>query len=206
MDNRTYRKIWEKHYGPIPKDINGRSYEIHHINGNHSDNRIENLKLVTIQEHYNIHKQQGDWVACHLIAQRMNISPEEKSRLISESNKKRVGSLNPFFGKHHTDKTKAVIAKKTKEFHTGRKRSQETRNKMSLALKGIKKSKEHCKAMSIAKMGKICKSFTWKVEYKGKEIIVKNLKQFCKDKKIQPFSSFNYGKEINGFKKIGRVA
>jgi hypothetical protein len=29
-----YRKVWEKINGPIPKDDLGRSYEIHHIDGN----------------------------------------------------------------------------------------------------------------------------------------------------------------------------
>ena len=41
-----YRKIWESYYGPIPKDENGISYEIHHIDGNRDNNDINNLKLV----------------------------------------------------------------------------------------------------------------------------------------------------------------
>lgn len=36
-NNRTYRRIYEQHYGPIPKDEQGRSYEIHHIDGNHNN-------------------------------------------------------------------------------------------------------------------------------------------------------------------------
>ena len=43
-----YRKIYENHYGTIPKDENGRSYEIHHIDVNHSNNDLHNLKLVSI--------------------------------------------------------------------------------------------------------------------------------------------------------------
>jgi hypothetical protein len=68
--------------------------EIHHINGNHYDNRIENLKLVTIDEHYNIHLENGDFIQCLMIQKRMEISPEERSRIQSEaskiSNKKRL--------------------------------------------------------------------------------------------------------------------
>lgn len=50
-----YRKIYESHYGPIPIDETGRTYEIHHIDGNSENNDISNLKCVSIQEHYNIH-------------------------------------------------------------------------------------------------------------------------------------------------------
>ena len=41
----NYRKIYEQHYGPIPKDTDGRSYEIHHIDGNHNNNDINNLRV-----------------------------------------------------------------------------------------------------------------------------------------------------------------
>ena len=208
MDNREYRKVWEKHYGPIPKDVNGRSFEIHHINGNHKDNKITNLKLVTIEEHYNIHKKQGDWVACHLITQRMNITPEEKSKLISESNKKRVGKLNPFFGKTHTKKVRKILSEKNKGENNpnwGKKRP-EVGKKISLSLKGKKKSEQHCKNLSISHKGKSYKKFKWKILHNGKEKIIENLKEFCRNNNIKPFSTFNWGKEINGFRKIGRVA
>lgn len=89
-----YRKIYEDHFGKIPKDSNGRTMEIHHINGDHNDNRIENLKLVTINEHYDIHYEQGDFVACLKMLRRMDKTPEELSRLQSEistkSNNERV--------------------------------------------------------------------------------------------------------------------
>ena len=104
MKKSAYRKIYEAHYGPIPKDDCGRSYEIHHINGNHNDNCIENLKLVTIEEHYAIHKAQGDYVSAFMIAQRMALSPEELRDLASKSvtltNQKRVKEgTHPFLDK-----------------------------------------------------------------------------------------------------------
>ena len=44
---RSYRRIYEKHHGKIPKDSDGRSYEIHHIDGDHNNCDISNLKLVS---------------------------------------------------------------------------------------------------------------------------------------------------------------
>ena len=81
MRDRSYRKIYKQHYGKIPVDNDGRSYEIHHIDGDHTNNDPSNLKAVTAQDHYNIHYSQGDWYACLLISRSLNIDPEEKSRL-----------------------------------------------------------------------------------------------------------------------------
>ena len=94
-----YRTIYRKHYGSIPKDSNGRSYEIHHIDGNHANNDIKNLKAVTIQEHYDIHWKQQDYSACARIAARMEIPPETQSHLISLAVKERVRNrTHPFIG------------------------------------------------------------------------------------------------------------
>lgn len=80
--SKNYRKIYEQHYGPIPNDEDGRTFEIHHIDGNPENNSKENLVALTIQEHYDIHYSQGDFNACQLIAaQRMNKTPEELSEL-----------------------------------------------------------------------------------------------------------------------------
>lgn len=88
-DLMNYRKLWESHYGPIPRDEEGFSYEIHHIDGNHKNNNITNLKLVTIREHLNIHLQQEDWFAAALIAKRIGLGPDYTSSL--QRGKKRPG-------------------------------------------------------------------------------------------------------------------
>jgi len=41
-----HRYVWEYHNGKIPA-----GHDIHHINGNRTDNRIENLELYTKSEH-----------------------------------------------------------------------------------------------------------------------------------------------------------
>jgi hypothetical protein len=88
------RKIWVHANGPIPKDVSGRSYEIHHIDGNWRNNSLENLACVSIQEHYEIHYKQCDWGACRGIAIRMKMSPEVISEISRkagiESSRKRI--------------------------------------------------------------------------------------------------------------------
>jgi ribosomal protein L37AE/L43A len=77
----NYRKIYENHNGPIPWDEKGRKYEIHHIDGNKKNNDPSNLKCVSLQEHYDIHYSQGDWMACHKIAGKLKLSGSEISEL-----------------------------------------------------------------------------------------------------------------------------
>lgn len=89
--SQIYRKIYEKHNGPIPIDELGRTYEIHHIDGNHGNNHPTNLKAVTVQEHYDIHYAQGDWAACLYIAgQRLGKTAKELSDLSKRTQKKLV--------------------------------------------------------------------------------------------------------------------
>ena len=90
-----HRLIYENHVGSIPLDEDGRSFEIHHIDGNHNNNSIDNLQCVSIKEHYQIHMNQGDLKACLIMSKRMKLSPEEKSRLAKLSN---AGERNPSFG------------------------------------------------------------------------------------------------------------
>ena len=90
-----HRKIWEEHYGPIPRDRDGRSYEIHHVDGNHKNNDVNNLLCVTIEEHYKIHYEQGDYAACMIMFDRMKVSPQEKSRIAKLAN---TGENNPMHG------------------------------------------------------------------------------------------------------------
>jgi rubrerythrin len=90
--NPNWRAIYKKHYGAIPKEPDGRSYEIHHIDGNRANNDISNLIALTTQQHYDIHFLQGDWAACARIGWRLNLSFEEISYLRSQAAKEQVAN------------------------------------------------------------------------------------------------------------------
>lgn len=47
---RLHRYVWEQERGPIPAGCH-----VHHINGDKSDNSIENLQLLTGQAHHVLH-------------------------------------------------------------------------------------------------------------------------------------------------------
>lgn len=132
MDN--YRKLWEESNGPIPFDSSGRRMEIHHRDGDRTNNSLENLMLVTIEEHYQIHHAQGDWAACQAIMMRMALDPETiretcsalaKKRIAdgthhfidkdfiakdSERKKSRTGEKNSMWGKNHSDETRQQMS------------------------------------------------------------------------------------------------
>jgi hypothetical protein len=96
IPREDYRKIYETHYGPIPKDKDGRRYDIHHIDGDYTNNDISNLKAVSVQEHYDIHYSQGDFGACFAIAKRLSLAPNELSEIVGRASRERVRN-----GTHH---------------------------------------------------------------------------------------------------------
>ncbi len=51
---REHRWVWTQANGDIPKGM-----VIHHINGNRSDNRLSNLRMVTNQQNTNRHMGQS---------------------------------------------------------------------------------------------------------------------------------------------------
>jgi hypothetical protein len=56
-----------------------------------------NLKCVSLQEHYDIHYSQGDWMACHKIAGKLKLSGKEISQLASLHAKQQLASgTHPF--------------------------------------------------------------------------------------------------------------
>jgi hypothetical protein len=109
-----YRRIYEHHYGQIPKDETGRKYEIHHIDGKRSNNDPNNLIAVSIKEHYDIHYSQGDWSACLKISGHIQITPEEKSELSRKAAYERLAA-----GVHHFLDKEAATKRNLKRVKNG---------------------------------------------------------------------------------------
>ena len=132
----NYRKLYQEQIGPIPIDADGRTYEIHHIDGNRSNNSIDNLIAVSIEEHYNIHFENGDHGACWGILSRMKEDPEQKSLLISLHQKKLVKEgRHPFQNKQIQSQNgkKAAASGKTPKFtkdNEYQKKAQKTHKKL----------------------------------------------------------------------------
>ena len=111
----NYRQIWIKKHGKIPIDNNGRSYEIHHIDGNRKNNSIENLVCISIDEHYQIHLKNGQIHAANLIANRMN-KPLLTGHHCTDEVKKKISDSKKGKLKSETHKQKMSDAKKGKVF------------------------------------------------------------------------------------------
>ena len=101
MKTINYRKIYENVFGTIPVDAEGRTYDIHHKDGNRLNNDPLNLIALSIKEHYDIHFAQGDYGACSKIKRNMKLTPKEVSELATKGNLKRVenGTHNFLGGK-----------------------------------------------------------------------------------------------------------
>lgn len=90
MKYGNHRKVWEKFNGPIPLDEFGRSYHIHHIDGNPCNNELPNLLCLSPNDHFELHRTQGDFGAAFLLMNNhLSLSAEERSDIISKANSER---------------------------------------------------------------------------------------------------------------------
>jgi len=105
----SYRKIWEEHNGcKIPE-----GYEIHHLDGNHYNNDPSNLICVSIEDHLEIHRGQGDWGAVQAILMRMaNMEGIREAAALAQKQRWNEGTHN--FQKI-TKEDRAKISKKIHE-------------------------------------------------------------------------------------------
>jgi hypothetical protein len=129
----NYRLLWEKNYGKIPK-----GYQIHHKNGNHEDNRIENLELIKEEDHRKIH---GHYYKKGQIPFNKNIP--FKNIISKEKNEKRKKKIS------ETLKRLFAEGKRKGNNRRGCKQSKETRNKIGKSNKGKVRTEEQKKQRSI---------------------------------------------------------
>ena len=145
-----YRKLYKLFYGPIPKDKQGRSYDIDHIDGDRTNNHILNLVAFSIQDHYDVHYYQGDFAACIKIAQKMKLSPEKISDLVSKQQQERVKNGTHHFlgGEFQRERQRKLIEKGEHHFQNSEYQSEMNRLKAKLGTnpwageKGSKRSRE----------------------------------------------------------------
>jgi|SRR6056300_51668 len=150
----NYRKLWIKHNGPIPVDEHGRSYEIHHIDGNRENNDIENLQCLSAEDHYKLHYEKQEFYAAHLIAQRISkelvkhtkleVSPETREKL----RQSKLGDKNPM--------KNPEVRKKVSEALKGRKKSPEAEAKRLKSREGFKHSEATKNKMRKPKARSVC--------------------------------------------------
>ena len=146
----NYRKIWEKANGPIPVDELGRTYEIHHIDGNRKNNSLENLRCISVEEHYRIHLEQGDLYSVNLLAKRLGTD-----YVTGFKGKPRTEEIRTKISKAHKGKPKSEEHKKRiKEYRRGTTHSEETKVKIREARKGKPRSEEFKEKMRKNRLGK----------------------------------------------------
>lgn len=141
----NYRQIWIKNNGPIPVDEQGRSYEIHHIDGDRTNNVIENLQCVSLDQHYQIHLEQGDYHAAKMISKRLGKNIKESIPMpMKQRDQIRIrmtGDNNPM--------KRPEIASKVSTALKGRKKPAEVEAKRLRSREGFKHSED-----TLAKMKK----------------------------------------------------
>ncbi len=112
----NYRRIWEKSNGKIPIDQYGHKFEIHHVDGDRSNNQLSNLICISILDHFKLHLEKGEYAAAFRISQRMDIDTKLKSKLASLSNKKRIKEgTHPFNDPEIRKKAFDKISKRIEE-------------------------------------------------------------------------------------------
>lgn len=139
-----YRRIYKNHNGEIPKDKFGRSFDIHHKDGDPSNNSIENLVAVSLQEHYDIHFSQKNYVACHAISLRLDINPEEYNKIHQLSGQQRRGIPRPDIIGDNNPMRNPLIAKKVSEYQKNKPKDLQHCNSMSISAKKRAQNKMQC--------------------------------------------------------------
>jgi hypothetical protein len=178
LRNRSYTFsyfVWNLH-NPDDIIIQKTKFQIHHKDKNSLNDNIDNLEKMTASKHSFLH-----------------------------SKGKHLGKNNPFYGKKHSEETKQLISKSSKN----RIVSQETKDKISKALigkTGRKFTKEHREKLSKSHKGKILteqhKNSIAKAHI-GKKASLETKKKLSKSKKGE--NNYWYGKKGKNHPAYGKV-
>lgn len=115
----NYRKICQEYYGYLDEEMKGM--DVHHIDGNHSNNLPENLMLISPQEHAAIHTH--EFVAWAREGSRLGNAAfkkrlAEKGQTPKELEYKNIRIERCKAGLHrtpHSEKSKKIISEKKKK-------------------------------------------------------------------------------------------
>lgn len=119
----NYRKLYENFYGEIPKDSFGRTFDIHHIDGNRKNNSIDNLVCLSIEDHYKVHLKQFE-----------ETKSEKEFRSLVFLSKRLNKSASQLTGWTVSQE----VREKIRETLSGRKRPEYVGKKVSEKMKGYK--------------------------------------------------------------------
>ena len=143
---RQHQKIWVEHHGQIPQ-----GKHIHHIDGNHLNNNIDNLVCVGREMHRAFHEDRyknlglkKDAFAVKLLGGDNYLTTWKHS----EESRKKMSEAKKGIG--HSEEAR----KKISDYHKGRKKSEKHRENISKGRKGIKFSEEHKRNLSKALKGR----------------------------------------------------
>ena len=89
LKKRVHRLIWEDWYGkPVPK-----GYVIHHINGDKTDNRIQNLQCVSNGNHIRFHHK-GKKCKPFTEEHKRKLGESKRGKPLSEDHKQKIAEGN----------------------------------------------------------------------------------------------------------------
>ena len=116
MGRPIYWDIWNKH-NPDDLKIMGDRFVIHHINGDHDDNRPENLRKMPLSEHSILHntgKDNGMYGNNHTEEAKEKMRVSATGRTHSEETKRKISKISK--SAVRTEESKKKIAKITKNY------------------------------------------------------------------------------------------
>jgi hypothetical protein len=196
----NYRKICQDHYGYTDEQMKGM--DVHHIDGNRYNNKPENLKLLSPEEHAKIHEsdfvlwaRKGAKIGNSVFKKRLKeLGPTEKEKEYYEKLRNQLKEIPLHLGHNHSEKTKIKISESKK----GSTHSEETKIKIGKSNKGKKKgvklSKETIKKIRETKKERYDKTKHSKwgtgpmfelISPDGEVFLVKEgFDQWCKDRKL----------------------